>query len=79
MNTRTIVLAALVAVALPIAAQAAPAVGESNPARVQVVDKASADTQAKDAKQGAKTAKAKKKKARKTVHKTETPKAAKAG
>ena len=53
--------------------------GETNPARVQVVDKASADAQAKSAKQGAKAAKAKKKKAKKTVRKADKPAAAKAG
>ena len=79
MNTRTTLLAALVAVALPVAAQSAPVTGESNPARVQVVDKASADAQAKSAKQGAKAVKAKKKKAKKSVRKTGEPAAVKAG
>ncbi len=79
MNTRTTLLAALVAAALPVAAQTAPVAGEPNPARVQVVDKASADAQAKSAKQGAKAAKAKKKKAKKTVRKADKPTAAKAG
>jgi hypothetical protein len=80
MNTRTTILAAILAAALPVAAlpTATPVTGESNPARVQVVDKASADAQAKSAKQGAKAAKAGKR-AKKTVRKTDKPAAVKAG
>ena len=66
------------AAALPVAAQTAPTPGESNPARVQVVDKAAASAQAQSAKQGAKAAKAKKK-AKKGVKKGDRPTAAKAG
>ena len=78
MNTRNTLLAALLAAALPVAAQTTPSVGESNPARVQVVDKATASTQAASAKQGAKAAKSKKK-AKKTARKGDKPAAAKAG
>jgi len=67
-----------IAAALPVAAQTAPAPGEANPARVQVVDKAAASAQAQSAKQGAKAAKAKKK-AKKGVKKGDRPTAAKAG
>ena len=79
MNTRNIILAAILAAALPVAAQTAPATSQSNPAHVQVVDKATADAQAKSAKQGAKAAKAKKKKPKKTVHKDAKAAPAKAG
>jgi ABC-type Na+ efflux pump permease subunit len=78
MSTRNTILAAILAAALPVAAQTAPTPGESNPARVQVVDKAAASAQAQSAKQGAKAAKAKKK-AKKGVKKGDRPTAAKAG
>jgi hypothetical protein len=77
MNTRNTILAAILAAALPVAAQTAPIPGEANPARVQVVDKATASAQARAAKQGARAAKAKKK--AKGVKKGDRPAAAKAG
>ncbi|MGZ5064063.1 MAG: hypothetical protein ACXWG1_00645 [Usitatibacter sp.] len=79
MNTRNTLLAAILAAALPVAAQTTPATGQPNPANVQVVDKASADAQAHSAKQGAKAAKAKKKKAKKTVRKDAKAAPVKAG
>ncbi|MGZ5103594.1 MAG: hypothetical protein ACXWHB_04695 [Usitatibacter sp.] len=79
MNTRNTLLAAILAAALPVAAQTTPATGQPNPANVPVVDKASADAQAHSAKQGAKAAKAKKKKAKKTVRKDEKAAPVKAG
>jgi hypothetical protein len=78
MSTRNTILAAVLAAALPVAAQTAPAPGETNPARVQVVDKAAASAQAQSAKQGAKAAKARKK-AKKGVRKGDRPTPAKAG
>jgi hypothetical protein len=78
MNTRNTLLAALLAAALPVVAQTTPSAGETNPARLQVVDKATAGTQAQSAKQGAKAAKAKKK-VKKTAKKGDKPTAAKAG
>lgn len=78
MKTRAILLAAILAAALPVAAQTTPSAGESNPARVHVVDRATANTQAKSAKHGAKVAKVHKK-AKRNVKKGATPKAAKAG
>ena len=78
MNTRNTLLAAILAAALPVVAQTTPSPGEKNPARVQVVDQATASAQAQSAKQGAKTAKSKSK-MKKKVKKSDQPAAAKAG
>ncbi len=78
MNTRNTLLAAILAAALPVVAQTTPSPGEKNPARVQVVDKATASAQAQSAKQGARTAKSKRK-ATKKPKKGDQPSAAKAG
>lgn len=78
MNTRNTLLAAILAAALPVVAQTTPSPGEKDPARAQVVDKATASAQAQSAKQGAKTAKSKRK-AKKNVKKGDQPTAAKAG
>ena len=78
MNTRITLLAAILAAALPVVAQTTPSPGEQNPARVELVDKATASAQAQSAKQGAKTAKSKRK-AKKKVKKGDHPTAAKAG
>jgi ABC-type Na+ efflux pump permease subunit len=79
MNTRNTLLAAVLAAALPVVAQTIPSPGEKNPARVQVVDKATASAQAQSARQGAKTAKSKRKATKKKVKKGDQPAAAKAG
>jgi len=78
MNTRNILLAAILAAALPVVAQTTPSTGEKDPARVQVVDKDTASAQAHSAKQGAKAAKSKRK-AKKKAKKGGEPAAAKAG
>ena len=78
MNIRNTLLAAILAAALPVVAQTTPSPGERNPARVQVVDKATASAQAQSAKQGAKTAKSNRK-AKKKLKKGDQPSAAKAG
>ena len=78
MNIRNTLLAAILAAALPVVAQTTPSPGEKNPARSQVVDKATAGAQAQSAKQGAKTAKSKRN-AKKKVKKGDQPSAAKAG
>ena len=78
MNTRNILLAAILAAALPVVAQTTPSTGEKDPARVQVVDKDTASAQAHSTKQGAKAAKSKRK-AKKKVKKGGAPAAAKAG
>jgi len=78
MNTRNTLLAAILAAALPVVAQTTPSAGEKDPARVQVVDKATASAKAQSAKQGAKTAKSKRK-AKTKAKKGDQPAAAKAG
>ncbi|MGZ5061232.1 MAG: hypothetical protein ACXWAU_05125 [Usitatibacter sp.] len=73
MNTRNTLLAAILAAALPVAAQTTPATGQPNPANVQVVDKASADAQAHSAKQGAKAARRRRRRRRRPSARTRKP------